>query len=169
MAERIVSKKYRILVDATNEEWDRISLWTKASDVENAAGLTLEETVGGIKGITTDTAVVEEGYAADATALAATVRDVQKLKDRMKMLSEVAFTNVEESHDFDGYLYKLSADVSKLGVDDTYSPSVMFDMAQIASNKYHSFCTIFNNKLVIYSKISDLITVPYVICTKVGE
>lgn len=44
MVENIVSgKKYRILVDATQDAWDRISFWTKASDVYYNDGTTAEE------------------------------------------------------------------------------------------------------------------------------
>ena len=44
MIENLVSgKKYRILTDATNDVWDRISFWTKASDVHYDDGTTAEE------------------------------------------------------------------------------------------------------------------------------
>lgn len=43
MTENLVSgKKYRILVDAANDIWDRISFWTKASDVIFNDGSALE-------------------------------------------------------------------------------------------------------------------------------
>lgn len=43
MVENLVSgKKYRILVDAANDVWDRISFWTKASDVYYDDGTTVE-------------------------------------------------------------------------------------------------------------------------------
>ena len=44
MIENLVSgKKYRILTDAANDVWDRISFWTKASDVHYDDGTTAEE------------------------------------------------------------------------------------------------------------------------------
>ena len=43
MTENIVTgKKYRILIDAVNDIWDRISFWAKASDVEFDDGTTAE-------------------------------------------------------------------------------------------------------------------------------
>lgn len=43
MTENIVTgKKYRILTDAASDAWDRISLWTKASDVHYNDGSTAE-------------------------------------------------------------------------------------------------------------------------------
>ena len=41
--ENIVSKKYRILTDAVNKVYDRISFWTKSSDVYNNNGKNLQE------------------------------------------------------------------------------------------------------------------------------
>lgn len=44
MTENIVTgKKYRVLTDAENDQWDRISFWTKASDIEFEDGKNLEE------------------------------------------------------------------------------------------------------------------------------
>lgn len=65
---KITGKKYRVWNGLLNK-WERLSFWTKASDVENEAGLTLEETVGEIKGITASLAESRTGYAADATAV----------------------------------------------------------------------------------------------------
>lgn len=43
MSEQIVTgKKYRILADAANRVWHRISFWTKASDVELNNGKSVE-------------------------------------------------------------------------------------------------------------------------------
>ena len=62
-----VSKKYRVLTDAANDKWDRVSFWTKAADVENTAGSNLQSTVGAIKGITTSLSTTQTGYALDAS------------------------------------------------------------------------------------------------------
>ena len=44
--------KYRRLKDATNKIWQRLSFWTKASDVEFDNGSTAEASLGSIIGIT---------------------------------------------------------------------------------------------------------------------
>lgn len=44
MTENLVTgKKYRVLTDEKTDQWDRISFWTKASDVEFDDGKNLEE------------------------------------------------------------------------------------------------------------------------------
>lgn len=50
----VTGKKFRKLVDVTNKVWQRISFWTKASDVEFDDGKTAESKVGVIDGITSD-------------------------------------------------------------------------------------------------------------------
>jgi hypothetical protein len=78
MAEVIVKgRKYRILVDATERLWNRLSFWTAAEDVEFESGDTLENNVGSIKGITTSKNVTEEGYAADASVVSAIYNDLR--------------------------------------------------------------------------------------------
>ena len=39
----VIGKKYRILTDTENDVWDRVSFWTKASDVELDDGETLQQ------------------------------------------------------------------------------------------------------------------------------
>ena len=53
MSETIVTgKKYRILTDVAQKVWQRVSFWTKSSDVEFDDGKTAETKVGAISGIT---------------------------------------------------------------------------------------------------------------------
>lgn len=50
---KVTGKKYRILTDAVNDIWDRISFWTKASDIEyndGTDGEALKTQVGTIEG-----------------------------------------------------------------------------------------------------------------------
>lgn len=66
----ILSDIYRCVRHIKAEEgYRKVSEWQLAKDVECADGQTVEEKVGGIKGITTATNVTETGYAADATVL----------------------------------------------------------------------------------------------------
>lgn len=81
MQENIKNRKaYRICTDADNKVWDRINFLTNAMSVDANDGRTLEEKVGGIKGITTETNVTENGWAADMTT-------VKALNDRMGVFS----------------------------------------------------------------------------------
>lgn len=50
----ITGRKYRRLIDKAAKLWQRISWWTKASDVEFDDGKTAEQKVGNINGITSD-------------------------------------------------------------------------------------------------------------------
>ena len=45
MTENIVHKKYRILVDAINDIYDRISMWRKSSDIYLTDGSALDTTL----------------------------------------------------------------------------------------------------------------------------
>lgn len=65
----LTGRKFRKLIDEVNKQWQRISFWTKASDVEFNDGSTAESKLGSFKGITTDTNVVNTGYAADMTVV----------------------------------------------------------------------------------------------------
>lgn len=69
MAENIKSRKYYRIHNGT--DWDRMHFVTDANSVDANDGDTMETKVGAIKGITTSTSVTEEGYAADATTVAA--------------------------------------------------------------------------------------------------
>ena len=50
--EIVTGRKFRKLLDEATRLWQRISFWTKASDVEFDDGKTAEEKLGGINGIT---------------------------------------------------------------------------------------------------------------------
>ena len=50
----ITGRKYRRLIDKAAKLWQRISWWTKASDVEFDDGRTAEQKVGNINGITSN-------------------------------------------------------------------------------------------------------------------
>ena len=69
MAENIKSRKYYRVHNG--ESWDRMHFVTDANSVDANDGDTMETKVGAFKGITTSTNVTEEGYAADATTVAA--------------------------------------------------------------------------------------------------
>jgi len=65
----VTGRKLRKLVDATNKIWQRISIWSKASDVEFNDAKTAETKVGAIDGITDSLVSTSSRIAASAKAL----------------------------------------------------------------------------------------------------
>lgn len=65
----VTGRSFRKCIDVANKLWQKISFWTKASDVEFDDGENAETKLGAIKGITADLNTTETGYAADMTAL----------------------------------------------------------------------------------------------------
>lgn len=61
--------KYRRLKDATTKLWQRLSFWTKASDVEFDNGATAETSLGNIQGITDSVNSNASNIAASAAAV----------------------------------------------------------------------------------------------------
>lgn len=81
MAENIKSRKYYRVHNGT--DWDRMHFVTDANSVDANDGDTMETKVGAIKGITTSTEVTEEGYAADATVVAALNSSLGKVNNNL--------------------------------------------------------------------------------------
>lgn len=90
MAENIVTgRKYRILSDAANQIWDRISFWSKASDTEANDGETLEYKVGAINGIT-------DALDSEDSSIAASSVAVKTLNDSLKNVSKNVYSTDEK-------------------------------------------------------------------------
>lgn len=52
MTEHVVTgKKYRVLTDEKNDEWDRVSFWTSSTDVECDNGESIEERAAKLQGV----------------------------------------------------------------------------------------------------------------------
>ena len=66
----VTGRKFRKLIDETNKLWQRISFWTKASDVEFDNGMTAEIKMGAIDGITDSLASTSSRIAASAKSVA---------------------------------------------------------------------------------------------------
>ena len=90
----VTGRKFRKLVDEATKLWQRISFWTKATDVEFDDGQTAESKMGAIKGITTDLNVTETGYAADATMLTQLYSEIQGAIQMLKNDLSVLDTRV---------------------------------------------------------------------------
>ncbi len=65
----VTGRKFRKLIDEANKLWQRISFWTKASDVEFNDGQTAENKMGAISGITSDLNGESENIAASIKAV----------------------------------------------------------------------------------------------------
>ncbi|MCM1253711.1 MAG: hypothetical protein NC321_12895 [Clostridium sp.] len=65
----VTGRKWRTLVDEATKLWQRISFWTKASDVEFDDGQTAENKMGAISGITSDLNGESENIAASIKAV----------------------------------------------------------------------------------------------------
>lgn len=117
MTENIVTgKKYRVLADAANKVWNRISIWSKASDTEFNDGKTAETKLGAINGITSDVNCEDETVAASA----AMVNQLNSNLEQNKNLTEI-FTLLEETNypSSNGTLLPLLDDIKnfkKLGI-----------------------------------------------------
>ncbi len=65
----VTGRKWRRCIDVANKLWQRISYWTKASDVEFDDGQTAENKMGAISGITSDLNGESENIAASIKAV----------------------------------------------------------------------------------------------------
>ena len=65
----VTGRYYRVLSDAAQQIWDRISFWSKASDTEANDGIDLETKVGAINGITDDLSCEDSSIAASSVAV----------------------------------------------------------------------------------------------------
>lgn len=65
----VTGRKFRKCIDAVNKTWQRISFWTKSSDVEFADGKNAETKLGAIDGITDSLVDTSSRMAASAKAV----------------------------------------------------------------------------------------------------
>lgn len=65
----VIGRKFRKLIDESAKLWQRISFWTKASDVEFNDGKTAEAKLGSIDGITDSLVSTSSRIAASAKAI----------------------------------------------------------------------------------------------------
>ena len=96
MSEQIVTgKKYRILTDVAQKIWQRVSFWTKSSDVEFNDGKTAETKVGAIDGITDSLVSTSSNIAASAKAVSELNGNIDKLSGGIeyKILDSVTGTS----------------------------------------------------------------------------
>lgn len=76
----VTGRKLRKLIDEANKLWQRISFWTKASDVEFNDGKNAETKFGAINGVT-------DSLTSTASNIAASAKAVKTLNDKVTQLS----------------------------------------------------------------------------------
>ncbi len=84
----VTGRVKRRLIDKAAKLWQKISYWTKASDVEFDDGKTAEEKVGDINGITSDFTVGQDDIAASSfiTKKIKTDLNAGKINDRIQLV-----------------------------------------------------------------------------------
>lgn len=76
----VTGRKFRKLIDEANKLWQRISFWTKASDVEFNDGKNAETKFGAINGVT-------DSLTSTASNIAASAKAVKTLNDKVTQLN----------------------------------------------------------------------------------
>ena len=88
----VTGRKFRKLVDESAKLWQRISFWTKASDVEFEDGKTAEAKMGTISGVT-------DSLTSTSSNIAASAKAIKTLNDKITELSSNLTLKVEEVYD----------------------------------------------------------------------
>lgn len=83
----VTGRKFRKLIDEANKLWQRISFWTKASDVEFNDGKNAETKFGAINGVT-------DSLTSTASNIAASAKAVKTLNDKVTQLSSNIATKI---------------------------------------------------------------------------
>ena len=98
----VTGRKFRKCIDAVNKTWQRISFWTKSSDVEFEDGKNAETKLGAIDGIT-------DSLVDTSSRMAASAKAVSTLNNNL--------TNIEQS--FRDGCDRIMAAVTARGVTPT--------------------------------------------------
>ena len=80
----VTGRSFRKCIDVSNQLWQKISFWSKASDIEFDDGENAETKLGAIRGITADLNTTETGYAADMTALTQLNNQIFRVKHKSR-------------------------------------------------------------------------------------
>lgn len=95
----VTGRKFRKCIDEVNKIWQRISIWTKASDVEFDDGQTAENKMGAISGITSD-------LNGESENIATSIKAVNQLNNNLKGVEFITDTTGKIT----GYKTKTGAD-----------------------------------------------------------
>lgn len=131
----VIGRKWRRLIDKDAKLWQRISWWTKSSDVEFNDGRTAEQKVGNINGITSDFLVDDERIAASSKLTNRSYERFNEFTDNGKIKRIFIDENgkpcieYEDEDGADTVLKKLGGNglVIYLGENNTYNISDIYD------------------------------------------
>lgn len=87
----VTGKKFRQLMDEATKLWQKISFWTKSSDVEFNDGKNAETKVGAIDGITDSLVSTSSNIAASAKAVSTINNNLQNHSKTSSSLTEYTF------------------------------------------------------------------------------
>ena len=85
----VTGRKFRKLVDEANKLWQRISFWSKASDVEFDDGSNAETKLGAINGVTDSLTSTASNIAASAAAVKALNDKITELNSNLSGMHKV--------------------------------------------------------------------------------
>ena len=88
----VTGRKFRKLIDEATKLWQRISFWTKASDVEFDDGSDAETKFGAINGITDSLTSTSSNVAASATAVKTLNDKITELSSNLSSGSQIGDT-----------------------------------------------------------------------------
>lgn len=113
-SENIVSKKFRILVDKSQRLYERISFWTRASDVEFNSGKNAQDTLGNIYGIS-------DSLTSTSSNIAASTAAVKAINDKV---TNVALGDATQADVLAPKTFSSSAGINKTGTMSNLSGAV---------------------------------------------
>ena len=97
-------KVYRILADAANQVWDKISFFTHADDVEFSDGQNASIKVGAINGITDDLTCEDPSIAASSVAVKTLNESLVGYPDYTNVITTINATSVTYTATQKGWL-----------------------------------------------------------------
>ena len=113
-SENIVSKKFRILVDAKNRIYNLISFWGKAQDTFFNSGKNAQDTLGNIYGIS-------DSLTSTSSNIAASTAAIKAINDKV---TNVALGNATQADVLTGKTFSSSAGINKTGTMNNLSGAV---------------------------------------------
>lgn len=106
-----IGKKYRILTNAATRAWDVISFWTSSHDVEMDDGNTLEDNLGGIKGIITEK-TNQPGYVMDASVVSEMQNNIEAVPTSVPIYDPSLKYAKGDLRNYNGSIYYCTTDIN---------------------------------------------------------
>lgn len=152
--EVVKNSAYRVWSELENV-WKKYALWTTAKQVECTDGQSVEDKIGGIKGITTSTNVNEEGYVADAKAVSELSKDIKSVQTSMgdcsfSVKTDGVYVTYKPTGGADSVTKKLGSEAKLIASGK--SGTVTLDIASLCPNDYKKLTA--DNFLVVATGIT---------------